>query len=80
MGLQWGLFYDLPAKLLFFLLKQRSFGVDLAKIKYISMHMCLLTVETSRGGWIANGTKLQGVKSKFWNLSVKSKQLQILGV
>ena len=32
-------------------------------------------------GWITNGTKFQGVKSKFWNFGgVKSKQPQISGV
>ena len=30
-------------------LKQRSFGVDLAKIKHVSMHMCHLTAKTNRG-------------------------------
>ena len=51
-------------------LKRRSFGVDLAKIKHVSMHMCHLTAKTNRGVWIANGIKLQGVKSSFWNFGV----------
>ena len=55
-------------------LKWRSFGVDLAKKKKkkcISMIlMCHLTTKINCGGWIANGTKLQGVKSSFWNFGV----------
>ena len=30
-------------------LKRRSFGTDLAKIKYVSMHMCHLTAKTNYG-------------------------------
>ena len=41
------------------------------------MMMCHLTTETNGGGegggdwwWIANVTKLQSVKSSFWNFGV----------
>ena len=42
-------------------MKQSSFGVDLVKIKQVSMHICHLRAETNRKVWIANRTKFQGV-------------------
>ena len=32
--------------------------------------MCYLTAKTSYGGWIANETKLQGIKLSSWNFGI----------
>ena len=59
------------------MLKRRGFDAYLAKIEHISMVMCYLTAELNHRGWIANGTKLQSVKSSFWNFGgVKFSQPQ----
>ena len=47
-----------------------SFDAYLAKLEYISMMMCHLTAEFNYGGCIANETKLQGIKSSFWNFGM----------
>ena len=52
-------------------LKWRNFEIDLAKIKHISMMMCHLIAYSNCRRWIANGTKLRGVKSNFWNFRCK---------
>ena len=40
------------------------------KIKHVSMHTCYLTIETNCRVWIANETKLQDVKSSYWNFGM----------
>ena len=50
---------------LLFFIETGSFKADLTKIKHVNIAMCQLTAETNCNGWIANKTKLHGVKSKF---------------